>query len=89
MNLLQIVVLLSALLFGMAWKSERGMGPRQILVMLIALLLCVGWALLTWPGSSSHGQFYAYPASLPLFTFWALGWSVVFVPTFFILRGRK
>jgi hypothetical protein len=89
MNLLQVILLLSALLFGVAWTSKCRMGPRQILVVLTALLLCVAWTLLVWPGSSTHGHFYPYPVSLPLFAVWALGWSAVLVPTFVILRGWK
>jgi hypothetical protein len=65
------------------------MRPLQILILLIGLSLCAAWTLLTWPGSSSHGHFYAFPVTLPLFGFWAAGWAVILIPTIYILRKKK
>ena len=64
----------------------ESMRPLQIVILLIALSLCAAWTFLTWPGSSNHGHFYAYPVTLPLFGFWAAGWTVVLVSTVFILK---
>jgi hypothetical protein len=61
----------------------------QILILLIALSLCAAWTFLTWPGSSSHGHFHAYPMTLPLFGFWAAGWAVVLIPTIVVLTKTK
>jgi len=77
---------------GCAWAwtlAVAFMRPLQAVILLVALSLCAAWAFLTWPGSSSHGHFYAYPVTLPLFGFWAVGWFVILVPTFFILRKTK
>jgi hypothetical protein len=65
------------------------MKPAQLLVVFVALALCLAWMLITWPGSSSRGEFYAYPVTLPLFAFWALGWIVILVPTRYLIRKLR
>lgn len=65
------------------------MKSAQLLVVFVALALCLGWMFMMWPGSRSHGEFYAYPVTLPLFAFWALGWIVILVPARYLIRKLR
>lgn len=65
------------------------MKPAQIVVIVVALALCFAWVLLTWPGSRSHGKFYAYPVEPPLLAFWAIGWVVILVPARYLIRRLR
>jgi hypothetical protein len=67
-------------------EKDEKMMLLKIIIFLIALSLCVLWSFMTWPGSSSHGYFYAYPVAIPLFCFWAISWTIILVPTYFILK---
>ncbi len=62
------------------------MKPLQILVLFVALLLCLLFTLVTWPGSSTHGHFYPYPVDLALFRVWAIAWVAILTPTVLLLR---
>ena len=58
----------------------------RALIIIVAGVLCLAWTILTWPGSQSGGEFYAYPVTASLLGFWAIGWAVVLIPTMLILR---
>ena len=65
------------------------MKPLQIIILIFGIFLCLAWVFMTWPGSHSHGHFYAYPVTLPLFGFWVIGWIVILVTTFFVVKRLK
>jgi hypothetical protein len=67
----------------------HAMKPLCVLVVIASLVLCVLWTFMIWPGSRSGGQFYAYPVSAPLVGFWAAGWVVILLPTYFILKKLR
>jgi len=65
------------------------MNPPQKVTLFIGLLLCALWVYFTRAGSSSGGHFYAYPVNEREIGFWAIGWVVILVPTFLLIKKLR